>query len=243
MARKKKAAEVVIPPAAIGLQTIDDIEELCDETVNSLEPDELQKLNDKLVAAQKQLDDQIDALDRAIQDRQINKSPEEDLIEEQKPLMELKDAVDDMIEQIRDRVEDQMWCIIDGEIVDVDSVTDANDECPAMIDEGRRDWYIDEDAESAGKRARASWASMAENDPSEFTCMVGEGTLVKWALNQYAGPGSTSVRNLEEWLDLWLDTPDEQWASYDGNERDVEFCSEELESELGFKPTVAYRHN
>jgi hypothetical protein len=240
---RKKAPEVVIPPAAIGFQSIETIEELVDETVNSLEPDELQKLHDKLVAAQNQLNDQIDVLDRAIQDRQINKSPEEDLIELQKPLMELKDSVDEKLEEIRDRVEDQLWIIIDGEIIDVDSVRDACETCPATLDAGRRDWYVDEDSETAGKRSRAYWKEMAENDPSELTCMVGEDTLVKWALNQYAGPGSTHVRNLEEWLDLWLDTPEEQWASYDSNESDVDFCSEALEEELGFKPTVAYRHN
>lgn len=269
-AAKKSAATtpVVVPPVALtpppqpeqgtvipGLETLDQvkaeltktwvtmIEELVDETVGSLEPAELQKLHDKLVVAQTQLDDQIDVLDRAIQDRQINKSPEADLIEEQQPLMELKESVDDMLEQIRGRVEDDEWLIIDGEIIDVLRVRDACDSCPASVEEGRRDWYVDENAEEAGKRARRYWEEMAENDPSEFACMMGKETLVKWGLNQYAGPGSTKVRNLQEWLDLFLDTPEEHWGSYDQSERDVDFCSEALESELGFKPTVAYRHN
>jgi hypothetical protein len=84
---------------------------------------------------------------------------------------------------------------------------------------------------------------MAENDPREFTCMVGETTLVKWGLGQMAGPGTTQVRSLEEWLDLWLTIPEEQWASYDGNELDVEYVSPALEAELSITPTVAYRHN
>lgn len=121
------------------------------------------------------------------------------------------------------------------------------------------DFLLAESSESAGEKAREYWADMVENDPQEFTCMVGEETLLKWALGQFAGPGSTQVQSLEEWLDLWLDTPEEQWASYDGEEREVlnyeEFCAQtgqemeegeedsdkELLEELGFIPTVAYR--
>ena len=72
--------------------------------------------------------------------------------------------------------------------------------------------------------------------------MVGEKTLVAWGLRQYAGPGSTQVKSLEEWLDLWLDTPEEHFASCDSEEREVSRCGK-LREELGFIPTVAYRHN
>ena len=72
--------------------------------------------------------------------------------------------------------------------------------------------------------------------------MIGESTLVAWALGQYAGPGSTQVCSLEEWLELWLDTPEEHFAGYDSTQRDVERVGT-LRDELGFTPTVAYRHN
>ncbi len=79
---------------------------------------------------------------------------------------------------------------------------------------------------------------MAENDSKEFVCMVGEETLVAWALGQYAGPGSTHVQSLNEWLDLWLNTPEEHFASYDSCEntfisKHPNYCDY----------TVAYRSN
>jgi hypothetical protein len=105
------------------------------------------------------------------------------------------------------------------------------------------EFYVAENIQAAGEAAREYWEDMVKNDPKEFRCMVGDETLVKWALGESAGPGSTQVNSLEEWLDLWLDTPEEQWASYDGEECDVTACSEDLIEELGFTPTVAYRCN
>ena len=109
------------------------------------------------------------------------------------------------------------------------------------LDDGT-EWYVAEDHEAAGQAARKYWAELAENDPTEFACLIGEETLVRWGMNQYAGPGTTQVRNLAEWLDLWLDTPEEEFASYDGHEKDVLRCGK-LAEELGFTPTLAYRHN
>lgn len=168
---------------------------------------------------------------------------------------------------------------IDGEVLEVDKVL-AYADLP-MLQCGKLEYYVAKDSESAGEAARKYWEDMANDDPKELACIIGDETLIKWGLNQWAGPGSTSVRNLEEWLDLWLDTPEEQWASYDGVERDVEEIEElyedeevelsvleadpstsdverhnellakatmfiewqELIDELGFTPTVAYRHN
>lgn len=99
------------------------------------------------------------------------------------------------------------------------------------------------DADDAGKAARERWESMASDDPSEFTAMVGETTLVAWALGQSAGPGSTQVSSLSEWLDLWLDTPEEEWAGYDGVECEVTETGSSIRDEIGFSPSVAYRSN
>jgi hypothetical protein len=112
-----------------------------------------------------------------------------------------------------------------------------------MITIGSRDYYLAESTEMAGEAARQYWKELVENDPKEFTCMVGEETLCAWALGNYGGPGSTQVQSLEEWLDLWLDTPEEEFAGYDGTELEASEADEELIGELGFTPTVAYRHN
>jgi len=91
------------------------------------------------------------------------------------------------------------------------------------------------DAETAGQAARARWAEMAEHDPSEFRAMVGDDALVNWALGQYAGPGSTKVKSLSDWLDLHLDTPAEEFAGYDGAEVDVDRIGSELAEEIGIR--------
>ena len=130
---------------------------------------------------------------------------------------------------------------IDGEIYNIKNVYNHGG-LPMAETDGGEEFYLAESSEKAGEEAREYWKDMAENDPKEFICMVGEKTLVAWALGQYAGPGSTQVKSLEEWLDLWLDTPAEHFASYDSNERDGSRCGK-LREELGFTPTVAYRHN
>lgn len=134
-----------------------------------------------------------------------------------------------------------MKITIDGEEYEVDKVYN-NGELPS-IEIGRMEFILAADSEEAGQKAREYWEDMAENDPKEFTCMVGENTLIQWGMGHSAGPGSTRVHSLREWLDLWLDTPEEHFASYDSQEREVNDCDEELEDELGFKPTVAYRSN
>jgi hypothetical protein len=132
--------------------------------------------------------------------------------------------------------------VIDGEVFTVEKVHDYG--YPMVELDDKTDWYIFQDSESAGEAAREYWENLAQDDPREFTCLVGEKTLVAWALGQYAGPGSTSVKSLEEWLDLWLDLPEEQWGSYDGSEQDCRINNNLLE-ELEFESNncVCYRHN
>ena len=120
------------------------------------------------------------------------------------------------------------------------------------LDDGT-DWYVFEDSEAAGIEAREYWEDMAENDPKEFACLVGEETLIQWGLGRSAGPGSTAVNSLQEWLDLWLNVPEEHFASYDGSERTCRM-SKALMEELDFEHLryeengkhhefVCYRHN
>ena len=90
---------------------------------------------------------------------------------------------------------------------------------------------------------REYWQDMAENDPSEFTCIVGADTLIKWALGRSAGPGSHHVCSLDEWLDLMAENPEGHLASYDGCECEVTHVDDEDEvvAQIGFVPEVAYR--
>jgi len=130
---------------------------------------------------------------------------------------------------------------IDGDLFHVKEVKDFG-LLPMIETEEGEEFYLAEDAEEAGKKAREYYEDMAENDPKELICMVGEDNLVQWGLGRQASPGSASVGSLEEWLDLWLDVPEEFFASYDGDEREVNRVGQ-LVDELGFTPTVAYRCN
>lgn len=127
---------------------------------------------------------------------------------------------------------------IDGELYHVKDIFNGS-----YVDtvEGPQ-FYLAEDSEAAGKAAREYWEDMADNDPKEFTCIVGEEALIQWGLGRSASPGSVGVSSLTEWLDLWLDHPEEHWASDDSTERTVERCGK-LADDLGFMPTVAYRAN
>ena len=109
---------------------------------------------------------------------------------------------------------------------------------PMIETEDCQEFYLAENSEEAGEKAREYWENMAQDDPKEFTCLVGEKTLVQWGLGQYAGPGSTQVKSLSEWLDLWLNTPREHFASYDSIEREFKCKHPDW---AGYN--VAYRHN
>ena len=127
---------------------------------------------------------------------------------------------------------DELIVEIDGEQVEVYKVRTYG--YLPILDCGRPEFYVAQSTEAAGRAARTYWQEMADNDPKELTCLVGEETLVNWALGLSAGPGSVAVNSLDEWLDLWLDTPEEQWASYDGAERQVTGMSRALADELGW---------
>jgi hypothetical protein len=105
-------------------------------------------------------------------------------------------------------------------------------------------------AEDAGHDARKYWEDLAQDDPKEFTCIVGEKALIAWGLGQNYAPGSIGVNSLEEWLDLWLDTPEEHFAIWDSQEIQVQRISPRLCDALGWSydhcqdtDAVLYRTN
>ena len=108
------------------------------------------------------------------------------------------------------------------------------------LDDGT-EWVMYQTREDAGEAAEEYWRDLAENDEREFMCLVGEENLIKWAMGKWAGPGSTQVRSLDEWFELWNDLPEEQWATYDGEEYDARI-SKSLQEELGMtNNVVVYR--
>jgi hypothetical protein len=129
--------------------------------------------------------------------------------------------------------------IDDGEEQLVTIDTYCSTEGSLTVNTGDAEYILFSDRETAGKAARAYWEDMARNDPKEFTCIVGSDTLISWALGNPDGPGSVKVDSLDEWLDLYLDSPEQHWAGYDGTECKVE-VSPAIEDEYGYY-TVAYR--
>lgn len=131
---------------------------------------------------------------------------------------------------------------IDGERYEIDNVLNLGNGV-VQVDCGSREYIVAEDSEKAGDAAAERWREMKDHDPREFRYMIGDETLIAWACGEYAGPGSSKVRSFEDWLDVVRDHADEEWASYDGQERKVTACGADLAEEIGFAPGVAYRHN
>ena len=127
------------------------------------------------------------------------------------------------------------------------------------LDTNQGEYIVAESREKAGQAARFYWKELAESDPAEFAYLVGEKNLVAWALGQSVRIRSTAVNSLEEWLDLHLDAPEEEFASYDGAECNIDAITLDLAEELGWGvgcdevdgerhceldcDAVAYRHN
>jgi len=128
---------------------------------------------------------------------------------------------------------------IDSEVNEVDEFSESGYLTSLALEDGR-EYYVARNSEEAGKAARRYWVDQAYDNPGEFCCIVGKENLLKWALGDCAGPGRAKVRSLQEWFDLYLDVPEEEWAGYDGEEVKVK-ADEELIVTLGFEPTVAYR--
>lgn len=112
-----------------------------------------------------------------------------------------------------------MFIIIDGETLSVNRICTGG--YPPTIETDGGEYVLAESREAAGKAARDYWHELVTDYPLEAAGFFSEETLIAWALGQRAGPGTRKVSSLNEWLDLWLDTPEEHWAGYDGVERDV----------------------
>ena len=129
--------------------------------------------------------------------------------------------------------------LIDGEEVEFDGENKLNYDDGWEIElETGEEYLLFKDSELAGDAARIYWEDMAQDNPEEFTYIVGKENLVAWCLGQSAGPGSMTVKSLEEWFDLVASVPEEHWAGYDSIEREFKCDHPDFE-----EYTVAYRTN
>ena len=108
------------------------------------------------------------------------------------------------------------------------------------LPDGREAWFFKEHS-VIGKMIRNYWEEMIESDPEEFTNVVGIKNLASWALGRPAGPGYIQVSSLQEWLDLFLDLPEEEMCDHfrEGEIVEVKFSPPDVVESLGFVPTVA----
>lgn len=134
--------------------------------------------------------------------------------------------------------EDDLYLVIDGERIPC-TVKQYGEALYA--DTGDQEFILFKNKETAGEAARQRWVDMYEHDKKEFVCMVGEESLLAWAMGELAGPGTTKVKSLQDWFDLWLNTPEEEFASYDGKEVQLS-VSPAFAAEYG-EMTVGYRTN
>jgi hypothetical protein len=105
--------------------------------------------------------------------------------------------------------------------------------------EDGEEWVLFDDSEKAGEAAAERWRDMAQNYPKEFAAIIGEERLVQWALGQSDEFG---IDGLDMFCEVTADNPNEEWASYDGEEHDGSIIYTIDDTEGAF-PVVAYRHN
>lgn len=131
---------------------------------------------------------------------------------------------------------------IDGEDYTVDNVYNlgfrANIVHVSTLD--GPEFYLAEDSEEAGRAARERWEDMRNNDKAEFKCIIGTERLLQWACGE---SDSFGISSFDEFLDVTESVPNEEFGSYDGTEIDDVSVSDDLAEQIGFRPTVAYRHN
>ena len=100
-----------------------------------------------------------------------------------------------------------------------------------------RDILLFKTREDAGEYARQYWEDYVEHESSEeVVAILGAETLISWALGRAAGPGYAKVKSLKEWLDLYIDSPEEHFEE----EYEVEAIGQNLVETFGFKPAVAF---
>lgn len=120
----------------------------------------------------------------------------------------------------------------DGDTLNLDNYFE-NGEDGIHVTWNGGDWYVFPNEDIAGQAARDYWEDMAHNDKAEFRAIVGEDALIAWCLGESYAVGTKAVSSLDSWLDLWLTTPEEHWASYDCEQREG-YINKAFADEFGF---------
>lgn len=131
----------------------------------------------------------------------------------------------------------KMLAVIDGDVVEITEVLNYGYLPIIRTREAsygiQKEYYIVKDREDAEEAVVRYWEDMINRDPRELRCLVGDETLIQWAMGHSAGPGYVKARNLTDWVEAISHYPEEQWASYDGQELDG-MINRNLAEELDF---------
>ena len=138
--------------------------------------------------------------------------------------------------KLNDQIHSKFFTVAEG---DCHSLSPTHAEISVQSDTTSwpRDILLFKTREDAGQYARQYWEDYIECESSEeVVAILGAETLISWALGRSAGPGTSKVNSLEEWLDLHIDTPEEHFEE----EYEIDAIASNLVEILGFKPTAAF---
>ena len=138
--------------------------------------------------------------------------------------------------KLNDQVHSKFFTVAEG---DCHLLSDTHAEITVQNDTTSwpRDIQLFKTREDAGQYARQYWEDYVECESSEdVVAILGAETLISRALGRSAGPGTSKVNNLEEWLDLYIDTPEEHIEE----EYEIDAIASNLVEILGFKPEAAF---
>ncbi len=128
-------------------------------------------------------------------------------------------------------------CVLDDKVVSFEKVNFMND--MYKCSNGNK-YYIFMNNDDAGETAREYYAEMADKCPDEILSMVGVRALIEWSRGCSYAAGCIGVSSLDEWLDLWLNNPEEHFAC-DGVEINIEKMNKNMQEEFCGLECVAYK--
>ena len=138
--------------------------------------------------------------------------------------------------KLNDQVHSKFFTVAEG---DCHSLSSTHAEISVQSDTASwpTDIMLFKTREDAGQYARQYWEDYIECESSEeVVSLLGAETLISWALGRSAGPGTSKVNSLEEWLDLYIDTPEVHFEE----EYEIEAIGENIVEILGFSPAAAF---
>jgi len=128
----------------------------------------------------------------------------------------------------------ELKIVIDDEVVTLDYINDNQ----YKADNGCS-YYIFCDCADAGEYAKSYYENMIMTSKDDFICIVGRDALVDWALGFY----NNGFCSVDEWLDDWLNKPEDHWASYDNEEVEITRMNKHMKEEMDSTSCVMYRFN